>query len=194
MREKLLEGYIASNYSGACLSSKELAVLKEGSLEQMVSTFVRVKNDSYKEQLQGLLKTVKLYFGDTITLEAVREVSMCKAKFIACQVMDGDDDIFLGLYGDEQVLLKLASVLAAQEFECFDEDTYDAICEFINCVNGLYATKLSGKGVEVTLRPPVFYNELQIMSEKGFYNITLAYMGQQFNVVLVNSERVYLEK
>lgn len=84
-------------------------------------------------------------------------------------MMDGDMDIFFGIIGSDEVLLKVASDFAMEDFQEFDMDAYDAVCELINCTNGAFATRLCDDDIDVVLYPPVFYDNVHITSEKGFY-------------------------
>ena len=43
-----------------------------------------------------------------------------------------------------------------EEFIETEEDALDAMCELINCINGLYATDRSKKGKKIDLEPPYF--------------------------------------
>ncbi|MFR8119556.1 MAG: hypothetical protein ACLU70_11650 [Lachnospira sp.] len=46
-------------------------------------------------------------------------------------MMDGDMDIFFGIIGSDEVLLKVASDFAMEDFQEFDMDAYDAVCELL---------------------------------------------------------------
>ena len=79
------------------------------------------------------------------------------------------------------------------DFDEFDSDAYDAICEFINCTNGMFATKLSDQEIEVVLRPPVFYGDASISGDNGFYVVTMEIDGTEFNVIMSVSDKVRLK-
>ena len=67
----------------------------------------------------------------------------------------------------------------------FDADAYDAICELINIIKGAYATKLSYEEIEVSLHPPVFYQDTQIKADNGMYVVTFNMKGHRFNLLMV---------
>ena len=50
----------------------------------------------------------------------------------------------------------MAKAYTKEEFIETREDALDAICELINCINGLYATEQSLKDIKLELEPPVF--------------------------------------
>lgn len=193
MKDVLFSGYIARNYCGGCLTDHELNVLREGNLDDMVSTFVKMRNNRYIQQLQCVLRSFQFYLGEDMTLEGVALKQAYNECYMGCQLMDGDEDVFFGIGGGADALLSVASRFADEPFTRFDADAYDAICELINCTNGLFATKLSNEKVEVVLRPPVFYGDTCIRSEKDFYVVTFGMGGILFDVILSLDERVRLE-
>ena len=100
---------------------------------------------------------------------------------------------FLGIAGDDDDLLCVASVFSQEELSEFDSDAYDSICELINVINGAYATKLSYEDIEVALHPPVFYKDTQIKADNGMYVVTFSMKGHRFNLIMVADDKIKLE-
>lgn len=192
MRDMMFSGYIARNHVGNNLTDRELRVLKDGDIDSMVSTFVKMKQEEYVLQLKCVLKSLKYYLGEGMTLEKVSVKEEYEGEFIGSQIMDGDMDIFFGIIGDNDVLLKIASTFAKEDFEEFDTDAYDAVCELINCTNGAFATRLCDEDIDVVLYPPVFYDNVHITSARGFYIVTIGYRGSQFDMIMAINENVNL--
>ena len=61
-----------------------------------------------------------------------------------------------------------------------------------NCTNGAFATRLCDDDIDVVLYPPVFYDNVHITSEKGFYVVTIGYEGSQFDLIMAINENVEL--
>ena len=94
--------------------------------------------------LPAVLTVVFTQFMSTeIELERIIYQKEFDGKFVGCQIMDGDIDVFLGIAGEDADLLCVASTFSQEDMNKFDADAYDAICELINIINGAYATKLS---------------------------------------------------
>ena len=89
-------------------------------------------------------------------------------------------------------LEKIVLELAEEDMNKFDADAYDAICELINIINGAYATKLSYEEIEVSLHPPVFYQDTQIKADNGMYVVTFNMKGHRFNLLMVADDKVKL--
>ena len=192
MKDMMFGGYIARNHVGNNLTDRELRVLKDGDIDAMVSTFVKMRQEEYILQLKCVLKSLKHYLGDEMTLEKITIKEEYEGDFIGSQMMDGDMDIFFGIIGSDEVLLKVASDFAMEDFQEFDMDAYDAVCELINCTNDAFATRLCDDDIDVVLYPPVFYDNVHITSEKGFYVVTIGYEGSQFDLIMAINENVEL--
>ena len=70
------------------------------------------------------------------------------------QHITGDVSIVDGILAKEPVFLALASKYAGFELTQMDEDTVDALEEFINVVNGLYIVELANHKMEPDLEYP----------------------------------------
>jgi hypothetical protein len=194
MKDTMLGNYIAKTHSTACLTEHELTAIKNGDMDELASVFIDMKNDTYKMQLKSVLKSFKLYMKDSISLEDVRRVEDAQERYIGCQIMDGDEDVFLGIGGNDEALRKVASKFARCEFEQFDEDAYDAVCELINCTNGMLAVKLDEKDIQCELRPPVFYKDVSVKSSHPFYVLDFKLDGQMFSTVMAIEDVVNIER
>jgi CheY-specific phosphatase CheX len=192
MKNTMFSGYIARNHVGSNLTDRELKVLKNGDIDSMVSTFVKLKHEEYVLQLKCALNILKRFLGDEMTLERITVKEEYQGEFIGSQIMDGDMDVFFGIIGTNESLLKLASIYAREDFEEFDADAYDAVCELINCTNGAFATRLCDEDVDVVLYPPVFYDNVHVTSNHGFYVVTIGYEGNEFDMIMAINENVTL--
>lgn len=194
MKDTMLGGYIARTHSKTGFVERELDAIKSGDMDTMASAFIDMKSDAYMLQLKSVLKSFKYYMKDGVSLEDIRTVSNTDEKYIGCQVMDGDEDVFFGIGGGNGALKKVASAFARCEFEQFDEDAYDAVCELINCTNGMFATKLSANDIECELKPPVFYTDVSVSCDKTFYVLDFKLDGQDFNAVMAVEDVININK
>ena len=190
MRDKMINKYIAKNHAGSVFTDSELKVIKEGNIDDMVTTFLDMNTEYYNKQMQSVLKIFTQFIGSDMELERIIYQKEYEGKFVGCH---GDIDVFLGIAGDDSDLLCVASVFSQEELSEFDSDAYDAICELINIINGAYATKLSYEDIEVSLHPPVFYKDTQIKADNGMYVVTFSMNGHRFNLIMVADDKIKLE-
>lgn len=138
----------------------------------------------YTEQLQCISDMIARLFGEEALLEQVSRVKSDQDEFMACQTMTGDVTVFLGLAGTRDSLQTVASMYARENFTLFDEDSYDALCEIINCINGTFATRLSEEEIRVSMYPPVYYLKPEMKAEDGCYKLSLLIRGIRVGILL----------
>lgn len=194
MKDRLFSEYIAKSHMGSNLTDSELKALKEDNIDDIVATFIKVDNSLYMMQLQSVLKNLKFVLGDRIILKSISKKKIVSNEYLACQVMDGDIDALTGITGDKEVLLKIASIYADEDFLELNEDAYDSLCEFINVISGSFATKLCDNNIEMILHPPIMYCNSSIESSKEFYVVTLDLEGDAFDVVMASDNTLKVNK
>ena len=107
-----------------------------------------------------------------------------KFEHLATQPVVGDHNILLGFAGDNTSLLSIAIPFAHEEFEAIDEDSYDSVCEFINTINGLYASKSSYAGISIDMEPPLFYDNGNITSQK-IYKLPMTISQKSVDLIVI---------
>lgn len=143
-------------------TASDIEDLKSGDADRIVPLFIR-SDDERAQELAGVaIRTVIRLIDSRIAIGPSEEVENYEFKDIALQDVKGDYNITLGLSGEENSLLAIASAFAKEEFTKMDLYAFDSVCEFINCVNGLYASALSVEGVSVDMVPPMFYQQGRI--------------------------------
>ncbi|MDO5402509.1 MAG: chemotaxis protein CheX [Eubacteriales bacterium] len=190
MKDKMFNSYIAKQHIGSTFTDRELKAIQTGDVDSIVKEFCNMKNERYVLQLQSMIKCMSSCMGDNVELHNISLLNEYKGRFIGCQVMDGDADIFLGIAGEDDAMLKVASQFAMEELGQFDVDAYDALCELINVMNGAYATRLGEDNIVVNLHPPVFYTDTMIAVDKGLYVVTFAMGDKEFQMLMAVDEKV----
>ena len=192
MKDRILGKYIAKNHTGNVFTDNELQVIRQGNTDKMVETFLHMGNDYYNTQMQCTINSLGMFMDGDIELDHIDFERTYRGEFIGCQIMDGDIDVFLGIAGNDKELLKVASTFAQEDIKEFDADAYDALCEFINVINGAYATKLGENDVEVILHPPVFYKNTEVTAEDGFYVVTFNMENNLFKILMAADNKIQL--
>ena len=57
----------------------------------------------------------------------------------------------------------MADAFAHDEFDDLDLDALDSVAEFINCINGMFATGISNK-LKVDMLPPVYKDKEVVLT------------------------------
>jgi CheY-specific phosphatase CheX len=81
-------------------------------------------------------------------------------------------------------LLGIANYFTGETYEEVNEDALDNVSEFINCLNGLFATNLSYEDISVDMNSPEYSLEGPLISNSKVYVIPMHANGYDFKAVL----------
>lgn len=168
-------------------SALDLDAIKSSDLDKIVPVFTKETSipPVMKDYLALIARNFVRFIDTDVRLEQAERVNSCSVPFMASQEMEGEFNFFVGISGEEDALLSAASIYGKETFDQIDEDALDAVCEFINCNNGLYASKLSEEDIELELMPPVMYTKkTRIQTEGPMYCLPLYISGKKLELVI----------
>ncbi len=145
-------------------SDEQMNQLKDSDLDQVLDIILSLDNPLCKNLVSLAVRNLVRFIDNNVCVSTFYQTDSYDFQSMAIQEAKGDHEILLGFSGSEAGLIKLANTYADEEFTEMDADSYDAICEFINCINGLYASKLSTDDVMIDMLPPNFYSKQTIKS------------------------------
>ena len=126
MQDKMINKYIAKNHSGSVFTDNELQVIKDGNIDDMVTTFLDMNTEYYNKQMQSVLKVFTQFMSTEIELERIIYQKEFDGKFVGCQIMDGDIDVFLGIAGEDADLLCHCRLPADESCQRYPAFLWDA--------------------------------------------------------------------
>lgn len=77
-------------------------------------------------------------------------------SLLGMQELYGEHNILTAVVGEPDTLTQAAIGFAGAEYINDDADSLDALCELINCINGMFATKMSQEGMELDMKVPEY--------------------------------------
>lgn len=164
-------------------TTSQMVDLKSDDLNRLISVLIHINAPFYKDLIGLTIRNLVRFIDSDIMIVDCKLLNEYKFTNMAVQEIKGDHSILLGFSGEEQALLKIAATYADEDFSLLDADSYDAICEFMNCINGLFASKLSEEDIIVDMLPPTFYRNQTIKAnDLAIISINLA--GHSFDVVI----------
>ena len=169
------------------LTALELDAIKSGDIDRIVPVFTKEEGVSpeIKDYIALTARNFVRFIDSNFRMEQVKQINEYTASFVAGQELEGDYRIFTGFCGEGAGLKNIAEIYAKEEFEKVDLDVLDANCEFLNCNNGLYATKLSNEEVEVDMLPPIMKDSVTtIHSDGNMFKIPFYIKGKQIDLVI----------
>ncbi len=186
--EEALENFKKDNG----FSDTDLEAIKSGDIDRIIPIFVDLDIPFGSECVSLAIRNIVRFISNKIMLK-----KSCKARTysfgnLACQQLIGDNDIFLGFAGQDKELLTIAGPYAREAFTEMDDDAFDAVCEFINCSNGLYASKLSHENINLDMTPPVYYSGKTIVAKDDMLIVPVVINGKQTDLLVAANQKVQI--
>lgn len=162
--EKINE-YLAKFQRENGFTDNEMKALREDNTDTMVS-LLAVSAKPYVTDIAGLvLRNITRFVTTDFYFERMRKVNKYEYSYLAGQKAVGEHDLYLAFAdteGDCEGIKELASRYTCDVVTEVDNDTIDAVCEFTNMINGLFASELSDEGVDIDMLPPFAYKDQEI--------------------------------
>ena len=139
------------------LTATDIANLKEGNIDRIVPIFLDTEDQRIRRLFTMGIKNLYRLVDSHVYIGKSYRVGSIRNEVMGYQGFHGDEKAKVGLGGRYEDMQKMAVAYTKEEFIETEEDALDAICELINCMNGLYASELSKEGVSLELEPPDFF-------------------------------------
>lgn len=161
----------------------QFTALLNNDLEQIVSIFVPLKNQHLKVLTVLLVKTFKRLIDKDMYLERAYTAKSLQLDSYAAQMVSGDIHYKLYLSGFSNNLLGIANYFTGATYTALNADALDNVSEFINCVNGQFATNVSYDDVEVDMNSPEYGLEGPYIGNSKLFVIPIHVNGFEIRAI-----------
>lgn len=192
LTKEKVDAYLLSFQRELSYSDALMEALKNGDVDNVIASLVKVE-EPYRELIQLMLKNIIRFASTDLLVGKLEKVKEVKMEHAALQVLEGDDPMMVALTCNQKELLAIASPYGREEFTQVDEDALDAIGEFINCTDGLFATKLSQDNIELEMLPPQYYGSSVFSTDGEFYVLPIQVSGQWVKLVILVKSQWYVK-
>jgi hypothetical protein len=172
------------------LSDTEMEALKSGDIDRIIPVFVDINVPLVGECISLAIRNIVRFINSKIKLKNAYTVKEYAFPSIAYQQLVGNHELFVGFAGKDAALLEIAGPFAKEKFETLDEDAFDSVCEFINCSNGLYASKLSTEDIHIDMTPPKYDQNKTLTSDGDIYVVPVVIAGKQADLLVIADYKV----
>lgn len=166
------------------LSDEDIVALKSNDVDNITSVFLKSDNNFATDLMSLAVRNVIRFISTSVCFDKLETVDSLPYEHLATQAVNGDHSILLAFSGDDTSLLSIANPYAKEEFENIDADSFDAVCEFINCINGLYASALNEQNIDIDMEPPLFFDNGKVSSSK-IYILPMKISGKNVNLISI---------
>ena len=142
----------------------DMVALKKGDLTAIADIFAFCSKSVVTDFVALMLRNLTRFVSADIYMNPIHRVENLQYKMLSGQHLVGDHDIYVAIaqVEDGDGFMHVAETFASAEYGQSGIDAYDAVCEFVNCNSGLFASELSKKGYELELEPVYAYENEQI--------------------------------
>lgn len=135
-------------------SKTDMEVLKRDDTDIIISLFLTPETLKYQDIISVAIRTIIRFIDTHVYVGKATLLDGVNLQNAAIQQVEGENGFVSAFAEKDGGLLELASIFGQEEFTRIDEDSLDSAGEFLNCINGLYASALSQKGEILELMPP----------------------------------------
>ena len=178
---------------GNGFTNTDMEDFRSGDVDRMLPLYVRSQKQFSTELVGVAVRTIIRLIDSEILVEPSYEADRYEFENLAMQEVEGEHSILLGLAGEGNNLLAVAETFGREEFGSMDLFAFDSVCEFINCVNGLYASELSLRNVQVDMVPPTFYQGGRVTVEDKLLIVPIYVQGRKIRIVIAADTDVKIE-
>ena len=165
------------------LNDEQLSALIHDDMDECINIFVPLKSPQLKELTKTLVQTMRRMIDKDIYLDKAYSSHSVQLDKYACQMLIGDMRVKLYISASDDGLLAIANYYTGDTFDSVTEDALDSVGEFINCVNGLFATNMSYDGLSVDMESPEYGMEGPFISNESIYVIPMHANGYNLRAV-----------
>lgn len=174
-------------------TTTDIEDFKSGDVDRIIPLYVRSENKLAVDLVGVALRTVIRLIDSEIAIDHSYEVSQYEFENYALQEVDGDHSIMLGFAGEGGNLLTIAETFAKEEFGTMDLFAFDSVCEFVNCINGLYASALSMQGIMVDMIPPMYYQAGSLTTDGKLLIVPIYIKNRKIRIVIATDAVIKVE-
>lgn len=166
-------------------TSLDLDNIKSSDVDKIIPIFTKDASVPaiVKDYIALLARNIVRFVDTKVRFERIEKRHTYASKFIASQCFTGEYELFIGLAGTGNK--EFGSIYGKEDFAELDEDCLDAVCEFINVTNGLFASKISQEEVMIDMVPPQMYMDTTTVNSDGLmYVLPIFVQYQRVDLVI----------
>ena len=174
-------------------SDYEIDALKSGDIDHIIPIFVDTDIPFYGDCVSLSIRNIIRFISDNVILNKGYRTQSYSCPVLCFQQLTGVPSIFLGFAGKERSLLPMASAFAKEAFDEMKDEALDSVCEFINCTNGLYATKLSHADIDIEMTPPEYSINKTITTTGTLFVVPMRIDGEQIDILVAVNDLIEIK-
>lgn len=170
-------------------TASNMDALKSCDSDRIIPMFVYDQPDIIQELAGIMTRTIARLIDYHVYIKRPEILTEYAYKSLCMQKLGGDKCVITVLAGDINGSMKEAAIgFAGSENVTCPEDVLDALCELINCVNGLLASDASNRNIDIDMEAPVSVNEAGTFKASSILCLPIVVYGQQIDLIITQDE------
>ncbi|MCR4651378.1 MAG: hypothetical protein K5662_06445 [Lachnospiraceae bacterium] len=164
--------------------------LKSCDIDRIIPIFTYDQPDIIQQLCGVAVRTISRLIDYHVYINFPKTIGSFDYKTLCLQELAGEHKILTSLAGELKGSLRDTAIgFAGSENIEEDEDTLDAVCELINCINGLLSTELSSKNIDVDMDAPEYYGTPGTLKCESLFCLPIIVYGKELDLlVALNKE------
>ncbi|MCR5399681.1 MAG: hypothetical protein K6E68_09150 [Lachnospiraceae bacterium] len=163
--------------------------MKSCQVDRIVPIFVYKEPELVKKLCGVMIRTVSRLIDNHVFIRKPYVEKSVDFEALARQELNGDHHILTAIAGDaDDGMMKVAVAFAGAENVSDRDDSLDALCELINCVNGLLATEASNDDVDVDMDAPMAEGNKGKVRGENVLVLPFVACGREFKMLITYDE------
>lgn len=171
-------------------SDAEMDALKKDNLDALIPVFACAANSVITDLAGLVVRNINRFVSRDFYIGKMKHVKSLAYNALAGQRIAGGEIFYLALADEDkkQAFPLIASNFSKEAHTETTADIFDAVCEFINVSNGLFASEQSEKDKEFELEPVFAYQNQSV--EGDFHVLPIYIEGTEVNLVIADNDTI----
>lgn len=168
-------------------SEQDMVALKADDLDALIPIFACTANSVVTDIAGLVIRNINRFITRNFYTGKIQHVHSLPYTNLAGQKLSGQSNFILALAEDSQQgsFSLIAENYSGGDYSSENSDSFDAVCEFININNGVFASEMSEKGTEFELEPVFAYKDQSVNG--NFYVLPLYIEEHPVNLVIADN-------
>ena len=159
--------------------------LKSCDINRIIPIFLYSHSEMLRELASVTIRTLVRLVDFHTFIKKPQILKEYHYNVLCAQEVNGDHRFLTAFSGDvSKDLVDVAISFAGAENISCDEDTVDALCEFVNCVNGLFASDMSNRDIDIDMSAPIGKCEEGVLKADSILCIPMIVCGKPIDLLL----------
>lgn len=166
------------------LTLGDIENLKSCEIENIVPIFLFKQPELLISLCGVILRAVYRLVDHRVFIKQPYTATEVPFSHISLQELFGEHSILNAICGSIDALTKTAIAFAGADFIQNEEDCLDGLCELINSINGMFASKMSGEDMDLDMHVPQYHMNAGTLKADSLLCIPVVVFDQEITFVL----------